>query len=176
VDVRIIAATNHDLEADRAAGRLREDLYYRLNVMRIHMPPLRERLDDVPELVSHIMLRLRQRHGLAPAIIGADAVDAMGEYAWPGNVRELANVCERLAILYPGRGVGRRELAAVLSTEGRTAVLDEMPLSDRLDAIERDLIERALDAAGGSIADAARRLKTDRPNLYRRMRRLGIDR
>jgi two-component system, NtrC family, nitrogen regulation response regulator NtrX len=177
VDVRIIAATNHDLDADRAAGRLREDLYYRLNVLRIHMPPLRQRLEDVPELVQHLMLRLRQRHGLAPAVIGADALDAMREYAWPGNVRELANVCERLAILYPGRGAGRRELAAVLHADARpAAALDALPLGERLDAMEREIIERALDAAGGSIADAARRLKTDRPNLYRRMRRLGIER
>jgi two-component system, NtrC family, nitrogen regulation response regulator NtrX len=177
VDVRIIAATNHDLETDRAAGRLREDLYYLLNVLRIHMPPLRQRLEDVAELVRHLMQRLHQRHGLAPAVIGADALDAMREYAWPGNVRELANLCERLAILYPGRGVGRRELAAVLHTDGRpAATLEELPLTRRLEAVEREIIERALDAEGGSIADAARRLKTDRPNLYRRMRRLGIER
>jgi two-component system, NtrC family, nitrogen regulation response regulator NtrX len=178
VDVRIIAATNHDLDADLAAGRFREDLYYRLNVLRVHLPPLRERLEDVPELVEHLLLRLRQRHGLASAIVGADAIEAMCQYAWPGNVRELANVCERLAILYPGRGVGRRELAGVLSSDAvaRPASLQSLPLSERLDAFERDLIERALDDAGGSISDAARRLQTDRANLYRRMRRLEIDR
>ncbi|HSJ07985.1 MAG TPA: sigma-54 dependent transcriptional regulator, partial [Longimicrobiales bacterium] len=102
VDVRIIAATNHDLEAAMAGGAFRDDLYYRLNVLRIHMPPLRERLEDVPELVDHLMQRLRQRHGLASAIIDAAALDDMRAYRWPGNVRELANVCERLAILYPG--------------------------------------------------------------------------
>jgi two-component system, NtrC family, nitrogen regulation response regulator NtrX len=178
VDVRVIAATNHDLERALPAGRFREDLYYRLNVLRIHMPPLRDRLEDVPELIEHLMLRLRQRHGLAPAIIADDALAAMRAYAWPGNVRELANVCERLAILYPGRGVGRRELAAVLSGDvaASPAALDELPLTDRIDAFERDLIERALAAAGGSITDAARRLRTDRANLYRRMRRLEIDR
>jgi two-component system, NtrC family, nitrogen regulation response regulator NtrX len=178
VDVRVIAATNHDLDVALAAGRFREDLYYRLNVLRIHMPPLRERDDDVPELVEHLMLRLRQRHGLAPAIIGSDALEAMRAYPWPGNVRELANVCERLAILFPGRGVGRDELAGVLSGDlgARSAPLAELPLNERLDALERDIIERALDAAGGSISDAARRLQTDRANLYRRMRRLEIDR
>jgi two-component system, NtrC family, nitrogen regulation response regulator NtrX len=178
VDVRIIAATNHDLDADLSAGRFREDLYYRLDVLRIHLPPLRERLEDVPELVEHLLLRLRQRHGLAPAIVDADALHAMRQYAWPGNVRELANVCERLAILHPGRRVGHRELAGVLSTDvaARPAVLDALPLNERLDSFERDLIERALDAAAGSISGAARRLQTDRANLYRRMRRLEIDR
>jgi two-component system, NtrC family, nitrogen regulation response regulator NtrX len=178
VDVRIIAATNHDLDADLAAGRFREDLYYRLDVLRIHLPPLRDRLEDVPELVEHLLLRLRQRHGLAPAIVDADAIQVMSQYAWPGNVRELANVCERLAILHPGRRVGHRELAGVLSTDvaARPAALDALPLNERLDSFERDLIERVLDAAAGSISDAARRLQTDRANLYRRMRRLEIDR
>jgi two-component system, NtrC family, nitrogen regulation response regulator NtrX len=178
VDVRIIAATNHDLGADLAAGRFRDDLYYRLDVLRIHLPPLRQRIEDVPELVEHLLLRLRQRHGLAPAIIGADAIDTMSRYPWPGNVRELANVCERLAILHPGRHVGRSELAGVLPTDAaaRPASLDTLPLNERLDSFERDIIERALDAAAGSITDAARQLQTDRANLYRRMRRLEIDR
>jgi two-component system, NtrC family, nitrogen regulation response regulator NtrX len=179
VDVRVIAATNHDLDEARAAGRFREDLYYRLNVLRIHMPPLRERKDDIAELVEHLMQRLHQRQGLAPARLGEDALERLRQYAWPGNVRELANLCERLAILYPGRSVGPRELDSVLATDtaGRPAsTSDELPLHDRLDAFERELIERALDDADGGIADAARRLQTDRANLYRRMRRLGIDR
>jgi two-component system, NtrC family, nitrogen regulation response regulator NtrX len=178
-DVRIIAATNRDLEAELAARRFREDLYYRLNVLRLHMPPLRDRLEDVPELVQHLMTRLHQRHGLASALIREDAFEVMRQYPWPGNVRELANVCERLAILYPGRGVGRAELAAVLTADARAMpphAQEQLPLHERLDAFERDLIERALDAAGGSITEAARRLQTDRPNLYRRMRRLEIER
>jgi two-component system, NtrC family, nitrogen regulation response regulator NtrX len=179
VNVRIVSATNHDLAAARADGRFREDLYYRLNVLRIHMPPLRDRLDDLPELVEHLMLRLRQRQGLAPAVLDEDALDLMRGYAWPGNVRELANLCERIAILHPGRRAGRRDLAALLTADAGEKVFApaaELPLHERIDAFERDLIERALDAARGSIADAARRLKTDRANLYRRMRRLGIDR
>jgi two-component system, NtrC family, nitrogen regulation response regulator NtrX len=178
-DVRVVAATNRDLDRARESRTFRDDLYYRLNVLRIHMPPLRERLEDVPELIAHLMARLRQRHGLAPALIHDDAMAALRGYAWPGNVRELANVCERLAILYPGRGVGRRELAAVLAADvplPGAGAPDALPLHDRIDAFERDLIEGALDAAGGSIAEAARRLQTDRANLYRRMRRLEIDR
>ncbi|HEX2166357.1 MAG TPA: sigma-54 dependent transcriptional regulator [Longimicrobiales bacterium] len=179
VNVRVVAATNRSLERDLAEGRFREDLYYRLNVLRIHMPALRERLDDVPELVEHLMARLRQRHGLAPPVLSPAALDALSRYNWPGNVRELANVCERLAILYPGLEVGRPELAAVLAADADSrpaSANEDGPLHDRLDAFERDLIEQALDACDGSVADAARRLQTDRANLYRRMRRLGIER
>ena len=179
VNVRVIAATNRNLEQDVAAGKFREDLYYRLNVLRIHMPSLRERLDDVPELVEHLLARLFQRHGLAPPVMTGEAIEAMTRYEWPGNVRELANVCERLAILYPGREVGRRELSGVLAADAATrpaSAHEELPLHDRIDAFERELIERTLDACTGSIADAARRLQTDRANLYRRMKRLGIER
>jgi two-component system, NtrC family, nitrogen regulation response regulator NtrX len=178
-DVRVIAATNRDIEQALAAGTFREDLYYRLNVLRIHMPPLRERVEDVPELVSHLMARLRQRHGLAPALLRDEAMALLRSYAWPGNVRELANVCERLAILFPGRGVGNRELAAVLSADAEArppSRHEALPLNERLDAFERELIERALDAAAGSITEAARTLRTDRANLYRRMKRLEIER
>ena len=179
VDVRVIAATNRSLEADLSAGLFREDLYYRLNVLRIHMPALRERLDDVPELVDHLMERLRQRHGLAPPVMTPDAMAALCRYGWPGNVRELANVCERLAILYRGREVSQRELAGVLAADAAArpaSAHEELPLNERIDAFERELIERTLDGCGGSMADAARQLQTDRANLYRRMRRLGIER
>jgi two-component system, NtrC family, nitrogen regulation response regulator NtrX len=179
VDVRVVAATNRNLQKEMEAGRFREDLYYRLNVLRIHMPPLRERMEDLAELIEHLMNRLHQRHGLAPARIEDDAFDVLRSYHWPGNVRELANVCERLAILYPGRGVGRAGLASVLTADALllpASTHETLPLHDRLDAFERELIERALDAAGGSISEAARRLQTDRANLYRRMRRLDIER
>jgi two-component system, NtrC family, nitrogen regulation response regulator NtrX len=179
VDVRVIAATNRNLQKEMEAGRFREDLYYRLNVLRIHMPPLRERMEDLAELIDHLMNRLHQRHGLAPARIEDDALDVLRSYHWPGNVRELANVCERLAILYPGLGVGRAGLASVLTADAPllpASAHETLPLHDRLDAFERELIERALDAAGGSISEAARRLQTDRANLYRRMRRLDIER
>jgi two-component system nitrogen regulation response regulator NtrX len=179
IDVRVIAATNRNLESELAAGRFREDLYYRLNVMRIHMPTLRERINDLPELVEHLLERLRQRHGLAPPAMTAEALARMSSYAWPGNVRELANVCERLAILHPGREVGRRELTGVLSADTAAepvAAREQAPLHERIDAFERGLIEQALDSSGGRMADAARRLQTDRANLYRRMRRLGIER
>lgn len=187
VEVRLIAATNRDLHELVAAGRFREDLYYRLHVIPIHIPPLRERISDLPELASHFLARLHARHGLVPPVLLPEALARLERYPWPGNVRELANICERLTILYPGQEIGAKEVASVLPVESgrgaetvgprasspRAAV---GPLAERLDAYERELIEAALDAAGGNVAEAARRLETDRANLYRRMRRLGIDR
>ncbi len=177
VDVRVIAATNRDLQRAIAAGAFREDLFYRLNVIPIHVPPLRDRISDVPELVAHFLAQLRVRHGLDSPVPDPGALDAMQRYHWPGNVRELANLCERLAILHPGRPVGAAEVGALLG--GTAAPLEDdasRSLVDRLDTFERRIITRAVDAAGGSIAEAARRLQTDRANLYRRMRRLGLDR
>ncbi|HSH46910.1 MAG TPA: sigma-54 dependent transcriptional regulator, partial [Longimicrobiales bacterium] len=102
VDVRVVAATNRDLEAAIQEGRFRSDLYYRLNVLPIRVPPLRDHLGDIPTLVEHLMDRLRVRQGLTPPEVTDEALRAMTGYTWPGNVRELANVCERLAILHPG--------------------------------------------------------------------------
>ncbi len=187
VDVRIIAATNRDLREEMAAGRFRDDHFFRLNVVPIHMPPLRARPDDIPELAAHFMARLHARQGLTPPALLPDALESMQRYAWPGNARELANICERLAILFPGGAVGTRELEQVLpdaaahrSANGAQRDGAEAPapldLSARIAEFERRLIQEALSAAGGSIAEAARRLRTDRPNLYRRMKRLGIER
>jgi two-component system nitrogen regulation response regulator NtrX len=174
VDVRVIAATNRDLAAARAEGNFRDDLYYRLNVIRMHMPPLRARVQDLPELVDHFMSLLQRRHGLEGPLVERAALAEMQKYAWPGNVRELANVCERLAILYSGRAVTARDIRSVLAIESPDSDTDNS-LSARLDDYEREMITSAIAAAHGNIADAARRLETDRANLYRRMRRLGMD-
>ncbi len=177
VDVRIVAATNRDLRTAVAGGAFREDLYYRLDVVPIRMPALRERLEDLPELTAHFFARLQRRHGLVPPVPEPDAMAALRAYAWPGNARELLNLCERLAILHPGRSIGAEAVAAVLPVARMEREAAELAsLADRLEAYERRLIERAITDSGGSIAEAARRLDTDRPNLYRRMRRLGIER
>ena len=175
VDVRVLAATNHDLDRSRSTGAFRDDLFYRLNVLPIHIPPLRERMEDLPELVDRLMDRLRTRQGLNPPQLDGGAMAAMRAYGWPGNVRELANICERLAILHPGGTAGASEVAALLPAAGGAREPAE-PLTDRLDRFERDQIESALDVAEGSVAEAARLLSTDRANLYRRMKRLGIER
>ena len=178
VDVRVVAATNRDLDRAMADEGFRSDLYYRLNVVPIHVPPLRDRIGDLPALVDHLMDRLRKTQGLDPPRLDEGAIRVMTGYPWPGNVRELANICERLAILHRGGTAGAGEVTALLPVHsgGGAATGVAGSLTDRLDAFERGEIERALDAAAGNIAEAARSLETDRPNLYRRMKRLGIER
>lgn len=181
VDVRVLAATNRDLAAEVREGRFREDLFFRLHVVPLHLPPLRARKEDIPLLIEHLLHRNRERSGLRPPRISATALERLTAHEWPGNVRELANIVERLMILHPGEAIGAPEVAHVLEggnprrTPGSTTA-DPRGLSDRLDEFERELIEEALAAAQGNVADAARQLRTDRANLYRRMRRLGIDR
>jgi two-component system nitrogen regulation response regulator NtrX len=200
VDVRIIAATNHDLERAVLNGRFRDDLFFRLNVIPLALPPLREREGDVPLLVRHFSLMHFKRTRQLPPAWTPGALDAMQRYPWPGNVRELANIVERLSIMQPGAEVTAARVQDVLrpagSTESDSASrqwgFTEEPsltteaerrgtsstksasLNDALDDYERRLIQRAIDGARGNIAEAARRLQTDRPNLYRRMKRLGI--
>ena len=181
VDVRVIAATNKDLHSEARAGRFREDLLFRLEVVPLRMPPLRERLDDVPMLVEHALNRLRKRQGIRSPRFSAEAMDAFQHYTWPGNVRELLNLVERLAILTNGPEVQLTDVHAVLPRTGDTPSetpvyldSDVRGLRDRLEDYERELIQGAMHAAAGNIAEAGRRLQTDRANLYRRMRRLGI--
>jgi transcriptional regulator with GAF, ATPase, and Fis domain len=183
IDVRILSATNQDPVAAAERGEFREDLLFRLNVIPIQLPPLRERPGDIPALVRHFSAMHRARTGHPAPAWSDEAVTALTRYAWPGNVRELANIVERLAIVHAGRDVTEADVAGVLPIERparqrATPLPDpaslEHSLSDTLDEYERVLISRALSMKGGNVAEAARRLKTDRPNLYRRMRRLGI--
>ncbi len=182
VDVRIVSATNKDLSRAVSEGAFRDDLLFRLNVLPIQLPPLRERPGDIPALVRHFSVLHRMRTGQPLPSWTDDAVAALTRYTWPGNVRELANIVERLAILHPGRAVAGTDVAAVLPVDRGGRPTPPLPdpstldhsLSDTLDEYERVLISRALSMAAGNVAEAARRLKTDRPNLYRRMRRLGI--
>jgi two-component system nitrogen regulation response regulator NtrX len=187
VDVRIVSATNKDLARGVLDGAFREDLLFRLNVIPIPLPPLRDRPGDIPSLVRHFAALHRLRTGQAVPDWTEEAIAALTRHRWPGNVRELANIVERLAILHAGRRVTETDVAIVLPLERapRTATPPaalplpdaaelESSLSDTLDDYERTLISRALSMAGGNVAEAARRLRTDRPNLYRRMRRLGI--
>ncbi|HVE79048.1 MAG TPA: sigma-54 dependent transcriptional regulator [Gemmatimonadaceae bacterium] len=183
VDVRVVSATNKDLRKAVADGSFREDLFFRLNVIPIALPPLRERPGDVPALVRHFSARFRARAGQPAPAWSADAIQLLAGYRWPGNIRELANIVERLAILRPGREVTAADVREVLPVEREGAPGDaplpdpaapDRPLVEALDEYERLLIARALSAAGGNVAEAARRLRTDRPNLYRRMKRLGL--
>jgi two-component system nitrogen regulation response regulator NtrX len=183
VDVRIVSATNRDLARAVMDGSFREDLLFRLNVIPIPIPPLRERPDDIPALVAHFSALHRTRTGRRAPQLTPAALSALTRYRWPGNVRELANIVERLGILHVGGELDEADVLAVLPVDGGgrraqlplpdTSALHES-LTDTLDEHERTLIVRALSAAGGNVAEASRRLKTDRANLYRRMRRLNI--
>lgn len=181
VDVRVIAATNKDLEAESAMGTFREDLFYRLNVFPIRVPPLRDRLDDLPALVRHFAVLAGAKCVRAPREFGADAMKRMRAWQWPGNVRELANVIERLTIAGTSDPVSAIEIDAVLPDTGLERVSrprqpHKLGLADALQIYEADLIRDALASANGNVAEAARRLRTDRANLHRRMRRLGLSR
>ena len=181
VDTRIIAATNKDLSRAVSEGKFREDLFFRLNVIPLAVPPLRERPSDIAPLVRHFSAAHLAKTGQAPPRWTPEAVAALERYRWPGNVRELANIVERLAILHAGMEVSDESIRGVLPVDRAPtaaplpdpAALDHS-LTDTLDEYERMLIARALSMAGGNVAEAARKLKTDRPNLYRRMRRLGL--
>lgn len=181
VNVRVIAATNRRLDQAVAGGGFRQDLFFRLNIFPIHLPALRERLDDLPLLVAHLAQRVRPGK---PQQYSAEAMTLLGQYSWPGNIRELANLIERLAIL-GGETIGAEDVRLVLP-EGRLGDSaarrpgraqpgsDGAPLTEALDDYERELIGAALRTADGNVAEAARMLVTDRANLYRRMKRLGL--
>jgi two-component system nitrogen regulation response regulator NtrX len=183
VDVRVIAATNHDLARAVEDGSFREDLFFRLNVIPIALPPLRQRGNDVIELLHHFSEIQHQRTGRPLLSWSPEAEAQMRAYPWPGNVRELANIVERIAILSNNSRVTIGDIAAVLpvprdatsaAATGAPASADDRGLTDTLDDIERRMISDALAGGSGSVAEAARRLKTDRANLYRRMKRLGM--
>src|SRR3954453_14128779 len=158
VDVRILAATNKDLVRGTSDGSFREDLFFRLNVIPIPLPPLHERPDDIPALVSHFSALHRTRTGRRAPQWTNGALALLARYRWPGNVRELANIVERLAILHSGGDLDEQDVRAVLPVDGGVRRLDPLPdpttldssLSDTLDEHERTLIVRALSAAGGN--------------------------
>ncbi len=171
---RILAATNRDLSAEVTAGRFREDLYYRLAVVPLEMPPLRRRLEDLPELAAHFLADMARRHELAPARLGRRALARLAQHSWPGNLRELRNLCERLAIFLPGREVGPDNLPLELRPHGSAASF-ALP-ADGLDlaAVERDLIRQALKRTGGNQTRAARLLGLSRDTLIYRMKKYAL--
>jgi two-component system nitrogen regulation response regulator NtrX len=179
VDARVLAATNKDLTAEIRAGRFREDLYFRLNVVPIFVPPLRERQEDIPLLADHFMARLAREYGRRPKTFDADAIIALRQYAWPGNVRELHNVVERLMIMVPGNRISSRDLTfldqtVAAGTETPVQTSAAVPLHEARDRFERDYILRALAAQQGNISRTAEALGIERSNLYRKMRGFGI--
>ena len=178
VDVRVLAATNKDLEGDELpAGRFREDLYFRLAVIPLHVPALRERREDIPALVEHFMKRFAAEAGRRPKAVDAAALERLVAYSWPGNVRELRNLTERLMIMAPGKAVGLADLPPRIRGKGAVAPIEDdyASLKEAREAFERLYIERRLVAAGGNVSQTARDLGIDRRHLYRKLRAYGID-
>ena len=176
VDVRVVAATNRDLAAAVSANGFREDLYFRLAVIPIDVPPLRERAEDVPLLVEHFAARLAHETGRRPQAFGAAALEALRRYAFPGNVRELRNLVERLLIMNPGATIGAEQVRAVLPGAGApgAAPAEAATLADAVRDFERRQVEAALAAEGGHMTRAAARLGLERSHLYKKMRQLGM--
>jgi two-component system nitrogen regulation response regulator NtrX len=179
VDVRVLAATNKELPTEIRGGRFREDLYFRLNVIPIFVPPLRDREEDVPLLAEHFMADLAREYGRRLKAIDAVALARLRHYPWPGNVRELRNVIERLMIMVPGDTIGATDLAflegaGVAAPDPYTSGGDLFTLHDARDRFERDYILRALEAQQGNISRTAEVLGVERSNLYRKMRAFGI--
>jgi two-component system nitrogen regulation response regulator NtrX len=182
VDVRVLAATNKNVEAEIAAGRFREDLYYRLNVVPIHVPPLRERREDVPLLVAHFVGMLTSGAGITPRAMSDDAIARLQGLDWPGNVRELRNTIERLLILSVGpritaedvdRLVGRR---ADTSEGGLGSLLDVPTFEEFKHAAERAYLLAKLRAYDWNVSETARGLDMPRSNLYKKIERYALNR
>jgi two-component system nitrogen regulation response regulator NtrX len=178
VDVRVLAATNKDLPAEIRAARFREDLYFRLNVLPTFVPPLRERVEDVPLLADHFMAMLAREYGRRPKAFDLDAVAVLQRYRWPGNVRELRNLVERLMIMVPGDRVSSRDVSFLEQdlepqpSADRPATL--APLHHARDEFEKQYILRALAHQQGNMSRTAEVLGVERSNLYRKMRAFGI--
>ena len=169
-DVRVIAATSVDLMQLMREGRFRSDLYYRLNVLQIALPPLRERLADLPLLCAALLVQIAERTGMAARRLGPDAMPLLHAYRWPGNVRELANVLERACILSDNLALGAADFAFL----GPPAAPVAGNYADALAAFDRNILRAALQDNGGNVPAAARQLGMSRATLYKRIAALGL--
>jgi DNA-binding NtrC family response regulator len=168
IDVRILSATNADIPAEVAAGRFREDLLFRLNTIEIHLPPLRDRRDDIAPLAAHFLARYADRYRKPIAGLEPEALAALESHAWPGNVRELDHTIERAVLLAQGTRLRAADLG--LRGGGATARLEDLPLEE----VERVLIRKALERHGGNVSQAAKALGLSRSALYRRLQHHGL--
>ena len=176
VDVRVIAATNKNLLEETGAGHFRQDLYYRLNVIPITVPPLRERSQDIPLLCDHFLALFSKQYGRPPKALAADAKKVLQRYDWPGNVRELRNLMEWIVIMVTGQEVRSADLSL---PGGLVAAKNEdlfrpNPLKEARDAFEREFIRQALARHNGNVSKTAEELQIERRHLYRRLASLGL--
>lgn len=174
VDVRVIAATNKDLEEEIQQGRFREDLFFRLNVIPFEVPPLRERREDVAELFDFFMNRFCRRYGKAPKRSSEEAMSRLRAYHWPGNVRELRNVVERLAIMLPTDQVDLEDLPSAIRDVPAAGIVGERTLPEAREAFERRFIEERLRLNNGNVSKTAADIGMERTHLHRKLKALGI--
>jgi DNA-binding NtrC family response regulator len=183
VDVRVLAATNAELEQRVAEGKFREDLYYRLSVIRIHVPPLRERREEIPHLSTYFLRDACERAGKPDVQLSSDVLDVFTRYWWPGNIRQLKNELQRaVALTAAGSTIEpvhlSPEITATRVTSAPIAIRSPRgatSLATAVEQVERDMIQAALDRAGGNISETARVLGLTRRGLYLKLRRLGFD-
>src|SRR5581483_3600533 len=177
IDVRVLAATNVDLRAALEQGTFREDLYYRLNVLPINIPPLRERKEDIPFLADHFVKKLKKDLGSPVESISEGAMQRLAEYHWPGNVRELENVIERSMVLASGPVLEPADIRLDLAPKTRAAAVGDnfLPEGMTLDQYEQSIIREALHRANGNKSQAARLLGLTRNALRYRLSQMGIE-
>jgi two-component system response regulator HydG len=178
VDVRVLAATNRDLQADVEAGRFRADLYYRLNVVTLRLPPLRERIEDIPLLAEHFLGRLALKNRKAAKGFTPAAMNCLLKHSWPGNVRELENAVERAVVLLVGDYVSEGELPPHLACQDKGASFPLAQTPDQagmsLEEVEKEAILKTLDVCAGNKSEAARRLGITRKTLHAKLQRYGL--
>lgn len=178
VDVRVIAATNSDLGKQVAAGEFRQDLYYRLNVVPLELPPLAQRTEDIEHLIMHFLAMMAKTHSIAAPNFSRHALKVLKDYSWPGNIRELRNLCERLSILLAGRTIEPENLPREFITpnsmlpKGADFTLPERGI--QLDSLEADLIHQALSRTKGNRSKSAKLLGLSRDTLLYRMQKHGL--
>jgi two-component system response regulator HydG len=180
VDARVVAATNRDLEAEVAGGRFREDLFHRLNVMRLTVPPLRDRLEDIPLLAQHFLEQFASRNRKTVKGFTPLAMDMLLKHDWPGNVREVENTVERAVILLTGDHITEKQLPLTIvqkyseSRGQRTPAPPASKSSRSLEDIEKEAIVATLEATGQNKSEAARRLGISRKTLHNKMKSYGL--
>jgi Nif-specific regulatory protein len=174
VDVRVISASNKDLDRMMKEGRFREDLYYRLNVVKVSLPPLRERKEDIPLLVDHFLQKAAREPGVPPKRVEVGALQLLLRYGWPGNVRELENEVLRLAVLCPGEVITQRDIMESGELFDKITSLDDKDAFTPLEEVERRQIEKALIESAGNRGRAAELLGISRATIFRKLRKFGI--
>jgi DNA-binding NtrC family response regulator len=178
VDVRVIVATHHDLERLVRDGKFRQDLFHRVFVFPLRLPPLRERREDIPALVEHFALQVSGANGWKPMRFAQDAIAALQDHAWPGNVRELRNAVERLMLLATSDEVSAETVALALpisATGPDSSSAGTGPLADRVRAFEKQTILAELKRNHNQISNTARALGLERSHLYKKAEQVGID-